>query len=152
MASLRITRGLAFCGGSRRCAYMGLGGNTALTFFVIEIVRWADKFFFGEKYMGLLSYGIIRGFEITEIDEENNHKVLHLSIQTDFCTMKYRISTDIRAPDLNVIKNDIHGALLKAKNNEGVNFTMGEFAERYYLFIKDANDITKQYTGNRILV
>jgi hypothetical protein len=102
--------------------------------------------------MGLLSYGIIQDFEITEFYEGNNHKVLHLSIQTDFATMKYRICSDKREPDLNVIKNDIYNVLLKAKNNKEINFTIGEFTERYYLFIKYENDKTKQYTGNRILV
>jgi hypothetical protein len=102
--------------------------------------------------MGYLHCGIIEEFTINKVKEKHEtgiHEVLHLSITTDMSLIQYRICPDYRAPDIEIIRNDLKKGLTAAKNPD-IHFGINEYFERNYIFIEYPNGESKQYTANKL--
>jgi len=60
----------------------------------------------------------------------------------------YRISDDVRHPDLTQIYNHLDSGFRYAMQNS-LNVEISEFSERMYLFIKTPGNAQMQYSGRR---
>jgi hypothetical protein len=94
--------------------------------------------------------GNIQEFEVRIQQDTNGIDRVYISIITDIESSKYWIVNDERHSDLNLIQEDIHNALDLALNNIEKSFSINEYEERTYLFVKDSNGLQKQYTGKEI--
>jgi hypothetical protein len=92
----------------------------------------------------------IQEFEVIIKQDIDDIDRVYISITTDRETSKYWIVNDERHPDLTRIKEDIYNALDLARNHIEKDFSIYEYAERTYLFVKDSNGLQKQYTGEKI--
>lgn len=103
------------------------------------------------KLMGYfdLNSGTIQDFKVEEIVEENNYKVLHLTIETDMATVKYRICADLNEAPLEGIRDNLNEALNQIKNNEG-RFGINEYLVRHYIYITFPDGNVKKYTAQRL--
>jgi hypothetical protein len=111
-----------------------------------------DKYFVPKgEIMGKfgVNYGKIQGFEIKEIQETPDCKVLHLGVYNDAGWTKYRICDDIREPDLNLIRKNLEEGLTQAQSTDK-DFMINEYIERDYIFVKYPNGETKQYSAQRV--
>lgn len=98
-----------------------------------------------------LNRGYLQDFDL-QIINEKGYDVLYVTIWTDVNSVKYRISTDERHPNLIQIQNDFRTGLTLAKNTEAV-IDISEYLERMYIFVTFPNtsDI-KQYTASKIQI
>ncbi len=62
-----------------------------------------------------LNKGYLEDFEV-QVVNENGYDVLYVTIWTDVNSVKYRISTDERHPNLEQIQNDFINGLTLAKD------------------------------------
>jgi hypothetical protein len=98
-----------------------------------------------------LNSGIIQEYNVEEIVEAPNSRVLHLTIFTEFGLAKYRICEDSNEGPLEVIRDDLSKALSQAIKSRSAHFGINEFKERYYLFMKFPDGSLKQYTGGKMI-
>jgi hypothetical protein len=97
-----------------------------------------------------LNSGTIQDFKVEEIVEESDFKVLHLTIETDLGTVKYRICADLNEGPLGVIRNNLNEALDQVKNSEN-RFGINEYLVRDYIFITFPDGNIKKYTAQRLV-
>ncbi|OWV09653.1 hypothetical protein [Fibrobacter sp. UWB5] len=91
----------------------------------------------------------ITNFTINIVKENANLDVIHLTIDTEDGSLKYRICCDDREPNLLSIQNQLNAGLSQVLNGN-VDIELREYIERDYLFIKYPNGVTKQYTARKI--
>jgi hypothetical protein len=117
---------------------------------VIEQVQYKENY--REEKMGYfgINVGEIGGFEVEEIVEGGDHKVLHLSITNYSGLTKYRIHSDTREPDLNLIKKNLEEGFQLAKDTDN-KIIIHEYLQRAYIFVEYPNGETKQYSAQRLL-
>jgi len=98
-----------------------------------------------------LNSGTIADFKVQEfIEKENdNFKVLHLTIETNLAVTKYRICADRNEGPLEVIKDNLNEAKEQVKNSES-RFGINEFLERNYIFVTYPDGKVKKYTAQRL--
>ena len=104
--------------------------------------------------MGQLNFnsGLIQDYSVDivqETSDDHTFGVIYMSITSETVNLKYRISSDERHPDLNVIHQDLNAGLSQAVNSE-LPFGINEYHERTYIFITYPNGDIKQYTANRL--
>ncbi|MEQ2355760.1 hypothetical protein [Pseudoalteromonas piscicida] len=94
-----------------------------------------------------LNSGQIQEYKVQVVTENHpNGKldVIHLLINSEYYSVKYRICTDERHPDLKVIEQNLLQGL-----NSG-DFGINEYLERSYIFVNYPSGSTAQYTANKI--
>ena len=98
-----------------------------------------------------LNKGYLQKFKV-QIENENGYDILYVTIWTDVNSVKYRISTDERHPDLQQIKNDFIQGLTIAKTTDS-SIDIEEYLERMYIFVNfpNASD-NNQYTARKIQI
>ncbi|HNZ28075.1 MAG TPA: hypothetical protein PK385_04350 [Spirochaetota bacterium] len=95
-----------------------------------------------------LNSGTIQNFSVSQVAESSDLIVVHVTIDTDLGTTKYRICEDTRATIKDII-NDFNNGLNTAKSSDA-DFYINEYQERDYIFVTFPNGETKQYTAKRI--
>ncbi len=104
------------------------------------------------KIMGRLVVNAaeIQDFRVEKITEDDGGLVAHMTIYTDGAEFtKYRIAGDDYNRALDVIIENLRGALLTAKT--GGDFQVREDSERSYLHITYPNGkISERYAGQRL--
>jgi hypothetical protein len=92
----------------------------------------------------------IEDFKV-EVVEEGSYKVIHLSIESEMPTIKYRICADLRQGPLEVIKNNLYEALNQVKNSERDHFGIYEDVQKgNSIFVIFPDGSKKQYTAQRL--
>lgn len=101
--------------------------------------------------MGKLHYGSGELVEYSTdiITESNDYQVIHLTLTSETKDLRYRISPDTRASDIQVIKRELDDAL-EVVTTTDENIEISENLERDYIFITFPSGVRKQYTAQLI--
>ena len=99
-----------------------------------------------------LNSGAIQSFDVTlaqETKDGHTLDVVHMSITSETADVRYRVVSDTRHPDINIIHQDLDSGLNQAINSD-FPFGINEYLERAYIFVTYPNGETAQYTATRI--
>lgn len=77
--------------------------------------------------------------------------VINLEVVSSTARVKYRISSDERHPDINIIQQDLDEGLHEAQSTNA-SFEISEYLIRNYILITYPNGKTKQYTAKRLQI
>ena len=83
--------------------------------------------------------------------EYNDINSIILNIFGDTQSVSYKIHTDVRHPNIDIIYNTLKTGLDSAKNNDDATIFINEYLERSYIFILLPNlEDVLQYTAKKL--
>jgi len=98
-----------------------------------------------------LNSGCIQDFEIEIVTQASDYVAAILTIHTDRGNFKFRVSKDLRHPDLDQIVSNLKSGIQTAKETDAY-FQINEYHDRTYLFVTYPDGTTEQYTGSRVQI
>ncbi len=99
-----------------------------------------------------LNSGVIQNFDVNLTQETNEgytFDVIYLRICSETVDVSYRINSDERHPNINIIYNSLKVGLQQAQNSD-LSFEISEYLERSYIFVTYPDGQVMQYTAQRI--
>lgn len=92
--------------------------------------------------------GYIQEFEVKKVTETNGGSAIHVTVNHDRGNVSFRITSDTRHPDIDIIESHLVQGLTTAKQTDAP-FQINEYEERFYLFVTYPGGRTEQYSGSR---
>lgn len=93
--------------------------------------------------------GYIHEFQVKRVTEAAGNNVIHVTINHERGEVSFRISTDTRHPNIDIIESRLLQGLTTAKETDAP-LQINEYEERFYLFVTYPDGTTEQYTGSRL--
>lgn len=96
----------------------------------------------------------IEDYEIdvrNEGDGNVSYQAIYLTIKTNIKSHQYKISTDVRFPEIPMITEILERGLERSKMELGKNFNIDEEPERFYIYVSYSPEGQFQFAGKRLI-